>query len=114
LAPDDEHADEDHEEGHDHDHADEHDHDEDGHEGHDHIEGFNEHVWYDFHTVEKVAKELSHELGELDSDNADVYESNYEAFAEKIEQLEKSAAELKTTADGRGAAITEPVPLYLL
>jgi len=102
LAPEageDDHGDED-------EHADE--------EGHDHIEGFNEHVWYDFHTVEKVAEEISHELGELDPDNSSTYQSNYEAFAEQIEGLESVAADLKATADGKGVAITEPVPLYLL
>jgi zinc/manganese transport system substrate-binding protein len=103
LAPEegDEHAEEEHAE-------------EEGHEGHDHIEGFNEHVWYDFHTVEKLAEEISHELGELDPDNASTYEENYQAFAEQVEKLEASAGELRSTAEGQGAAITEPVPVYLL
>lgn len=108
------HDDEAHEDDDDHGHEDEGHGDEDGHEGHDHIEGFNEHVWYDFHTVEKVAEELSHELAEIDPDNASSYEANYKKFAEQIEGLEKSATELKATADGKGVAITEPVPLYLL
>jgi zinc/manganese transport system substrate-binding protein len=116
LAPEegeDEHA---HEEEHsDEEHSEEgHSHEEEGHEGHDHIEGFNEHVWYDFHTVEKLAEEISHELGELDPDNASTYEENYQAFAEQVEELEASAGELRSTAEGQGAAITEPVPVYLL
>jgi zinc/manganese transport system substrate-binding protein len=93
------------EEGHD---------EEEGHEGHDHIEGFNEHVWYDFHTVEKVAEELSDELTAIDPDNASTYAANYAALAEQIEGLETAASDLRATADGKGVAITEPVPLYLL
>jgi zinc/manganese transport system substrate-binding protein len=109
LSPDEEgHMDE---EGH----ADEEGHgDEEAHEGHDHIEGFNEHVWYDFHAMEALGEELAHQLGEIDPDNADSYQSNYEAFAQQLGDLESSAADVKSSADGRGVAITEPVPLYLL
>jgi len=87
---------------------------EEGHEGHDHIEGFNEHVWYSLHGVEHVAEELSHELGEIDPDNAAEYTANYEAFAAEIATLEGTAEALHTSTEGLGAAITEPVPLYLL
>ena len=99
------HADEDHGEE---------DHGEEDHEGHDHVEGFNEHVWYDLHTAEKVAEDLSGQLGELDPDNAAAYESNAADFVAQIEGLERSAEDLRPTAEGRGVAITEPVPLYLL
>lgn len=108
------------EEGHDEEgrgdeaHEDEDHGDKEGHEGHDHIEGFNEHVWYDFHAVEKVAEELSHELAEIDPDNVSTYEANYTKLAEQIEGLEQAATDLEATADGKGVAITEPVPLYLL
>ena len=83
-------------------------------DGHDHIEGFNEHVWYSFHGVEHVAEEIAHQLSEIDADNAATYQANYEAFAAEIAELETSAEALHTTTAGLGAAITEPVPLYLL
>ncbi len=86
----------------------------DEHEGHDHIEGFNEHVWYSFQAMDEVAHELAHELGEKDAANAETYEKNYENFSAQLKELEASAAALKPQADGKGAAITEPVPLYLL
>jgi zinc/manganese transport system substrate-binding protein len=86
----------------------------DEHEGHDHIEGFNEHVWYSFQAMDEVAHELAHELGEKDAANAEAYEKNYEAFSAQLKELEASAEALKTKAQGKGAAITEPVPLYLL
>lgn len=104
----------------DHDHAEDEEHSEDdhaeeeGHEGHDHIEGFNEHVWYDFHAMEHLAEEIAHELGELDSANAAAFEANAEAFGAEIEALEARADELHTTLEGQGAAMTEPVPGYLL
>jgi zinc/manganese transport system substrate-binding protein len=83
-------------------------------DGHDHIEGFNEHVWYSFHGVEHVAEEIAHQLSELDADNASTYEENYAAFAAQIETLEATAEGMHASTEGLGAAITEPVPLYLL
>lgn len=113
LSPeeDGEHADE-----HSDEHSDEEGHAEEGHseEGHEHVEGFNEHVWYDFHTVEKVAADLRDELSELDPDNADAYAANYDDFAAQVADLESQAEALRADAEGRHAMITEPVPLYLL
>jgi len=107
----DEQDDEDHS---DDDHSDDEHSDEEGHEGHDHVEGFNEHVWYDFHTMEALAEELAAELSELDPDNASTYEDNLATFLEGVEALEESAEELRGRTDGLDAAITEPVPVYLL
>jgi zinc/manganese transport system substrate-binding protein len=86
----------------------------DDHEGHDHIEGFNEHVWYSFHGVGHVAEEIAHQLSELDADNAATYEANLADFTAQIETLEADAEALHPVTEGLGAAITEPVPLYLL
>ncbi|MDR1823794.1 MAG: zinc ABC transporter substrate-binding protein [Bifidobacteriaceae bacterium] len=77
-------------------------------------EGFNEHVWYDLPTVDRVAAAVSQELSRLDPDNAATYQANYEAFAGELSEVAASATALKATAAGRGVAITEPVPLYLL
>ena len=103
LAPDDDHADEQHT---DEAHAED--------DGHDHIEGFNEHVWYSFPTMAKLADELAKELGELDSANAATYTANAKAFTESLGTIETAQAAIKTAHDGEGVAITEPVPLYLL
>lgn len=86
----------------------------DDHEGHDHIEGFNEHVWYSFHGVEHVAEAIAEQLSSLDADNASTYESNLEAFTAQLETLEAGAEALHASTEGKGVAITEPVPLYLL
>ena len=82
--------------------------------GDEEIEGVNEHVWYQFDAVDKLARELSHRLEQIDRDGTTAYQANYQAFSAKIHGLESAADELKATAQGKGVAITEPVPLYLL
>jgi zinc/manganese transport system substrate-binding protein len=79
-------------------------------DGHEHIEGFNEHVWYSLHGIGHVAEAIASELTALDPANADTYAANLATFAGQISGLEASAAQLT----GGDAAITEPVPLYLL
>lgn len=102
------------EDGHDHAEEDGHDHAEgDGHD-HVHIEGFNEHVWYDPHTMEHLAEAIAEELAVLDPDNAAVFEANAAAFVEQIAGLEASLDEIAADHAGAGVFVTEPVPLYLI
>lgn len=86
---------------------------EDGHAGHNHGE-LNEHLWFDLHSVAHVAEAIEHELSELDPAGAETFAANLETFLGGIEGLEAQAAELATTAAGKGVAVTEPLPLYLL
>ncbi|WP_371402140.1 zinc ABC transporter substrate-binding protein [Kribbella sp. NBC_00662] len=74
----------------------------------------NEHVWYDFPTVEKLAAQLATTLSEVDSANSSTYAANAAAFTGKVKQLEATEASIKAAHNGAGAAITEPVPVYLL
>jgi zinc/manganese transport system substrate-binding protein len=104
------HAEDEHTEA---DHAED-EHAEDDHSDHEHVEGFNEHVWYSFDGVDAVAHELAHELGEIDPDNAAEYEANYEAFSSELAALTARATEIGAVVGGQQAAITEPVPVYLL
>ncbi|MGG7465864.1 metal ABC transporter solute-binding protein, Zn/Mn family [Plantibacter sp. YIM 135347] len=83
-------------------------------DGHGHIEGFNEHVFYDLPTMAKLADELAKEFGAADSANADTFTKNAETFKASLTTIENAAAAIKTDHDGAGVAITEPVPLYLL
>jgi zinc/manganese transport system substrate-binding protein len=96
-------ADEHTEEEHDHDHGD-----------HGHVEGFNEHVWYDPHTIVHVAEAIAVELGELSPENAETFTANAEAFVAEVEGLEASLAEIGAAHGGEQAFVTEPVPVYLL
>jgi zinc/manganese transport system substrate-binding protein len=98
-----------------HEHAeDEHAEDEHGDHAHEHVEGFNEHVWYDPHTVEHVAEEIAHELAALLPDEAATFEANAAAFAEGIAGLESALADIDATDAGAEVFVTEPVPLYLV
>ncbi|GAA1702504.1 zinc ABC transporter substrate-binding protein [Microbacterium sediminicola] len=91
---------------------DEHDHSEEEHD-HVHIEGFNEHVWYDPHTMEHLAEAIAAEFAELDPANAEVFEANAAEFIEGIEGLEASLDEVAATDAGAEVFVTEPVPVYL-
>ncbi len=80
---------------------------------HDHG-SFNEHVWYDLHSMTQLTAELATALGEIDPDGAAEFEQNAKELTQKLEALEADLAELETTAEARTVAATEPVPLYLL
>ncbi|MDN3445618.1 zinc ABC transporter substrate-binding protein [Microbacterium sp. APC 3901] len=96
-------------EEHDHDHAE----GEEGHEGHDHIEGFNEHVWFDPHTMIHVVEAIADELAEIDPDGEADFTANAEAIVADLEGFEADLETLKTDAAGANVIITEPLPGYL-
>lgn len=97
------------EDGHDHDHAE----DEGDHAGHDHIEGFNEHVWFDPHTMIHVVEAIADELTELDPDGAKEFAANAATLTADLEGFETELATLKTEAPNVKVFITEPLPGYL-
>ena len=74
----------------------------------------NEHVWYDFPTVQKLADALVGTLSKADPSKKAVFEKNGAAFSAELSGLERTEAQLKASYAGEGVAITEPVPLYLL
>ena len=74
----------------------------------------NEHVWYDFPTIEKFTTALTDALSKADPAQKATFAENAEAFSGKLTALQNREAELKTKYAGEGAAITEPVPLYML
>ena len=90
-------------------------HAEDGHDhDHEHVEGFNEHVWYDPHTIAHVAEAIAEELGELSPADAETFTANAEAFVAEVESLEASLDELAAANAGMSVFVTEPVPAYLV
>lgn len=86
--------------------ADEHD--------HEHIEGFNEHLWYNFDAMRHLAEAIEADLSERDPAHAADFAANAKAFDGELSALEARASELASQFDGTPVAITEPVPLYLL
>jgi len=75
---------------------------------------FNEHLWYDFATMEKLATRLSSDLAAVRPDQATTFQANATSFTETLQKLEQGEADIKADHAGDGVAITEPVPVYLL
>jgi len=87
----------------------------DAEDDHAHRHGeINEHVWYSLDAVEALAHELAHELGELAPADAATFSANADALADELDRLRDRAADIAAAHPGATAAITEPVPLYLL
>jgi zinc/manganese transport system substrate-binding protein len=74
----------------------------------------NEHVWYDFPTVGKVADRIAAALGAADPKDAASFRANAAAFHAKLDALIARERSDRARTAGAGVAITEPVPLYLL
>ncbi|MEU4740897.1 zinc ABC transporter substrate-binding protein [Actinosynnema sp. NPDC023658] len=77
--------------------------------GHDH--SVNEHVWYDFATVRKVADQAAADLGAIAPDRKAAFEGNAERFDAQLTELEQRVA---GKGAGKKVLATEPVAHYLL
>ncbi|MGN6128022.1 MAG: metal ABC transporter solute-binding protein, Zn/Mn family [Humibacter sp.] len=75
---------------------------------------FNEHLWYDFPTVDKVAQTLAAAYSKARPADAATFQANEKKFEASVAKLAATEAQLKQKYAGKGAAITEPVPLYML
>lgn len=60
---------------------------EDGESGHDEIE-YDEHVWLSLKNAEVICRYLADKLGEADSENADAYKANSDAYIIKLQELD--------------------------
>jgi zinc/manganese transport system substrate-binding protein len=74
----------------------------------------NEHVWYDFPTINLLAGKLVAALAAIDGKDAARFQANAQAFTDQVHRLVTQEERLKASYGGGGVAITEPVPLYLL
>ncbi len=74
----------------------------------------NEHVWYDFPSMAKLADRIAAALAKADPDDAATFTKNAAAFKAKLGPLEEKEAQIKAEHGGEAVAITEPVPLYLI
>ena len=61
-----------------------HDHDEEGHEG-----GYDEHVWLSVKNAQIVCTALCNALCEIDTEHAETYRANLEAYTASLEQLDE-------------------------
>ena len=74
----------------------------------------NEHVWYDFATVRKVADEVATDLGQIQPANAQKFTQNAAAFQGKLAGLEAKAQQAGAAHPDSKVVATEPVAHYLL
>lgn len=81
--------------------------------GHDHVEGFNEHVWYDLSAMSDLAQGIASELGALRPDDADTFAANAASFVASLDTLTGELTALDAAHGGAHIFVTEPVPLYL-
>jgi zinc/manganese transport system substrate-binding protein len=88
-------------------------HKDDADHGHDHLEGFNEHVFYDPAVMSKLATELADRLGKIDPDHASEFEANAKTFATGATKIESTLAGIAKAHENAGVFVTEPLPLYL-
>lgn len=74
----------------------------------------NEHIWYDFPSVAKIADQIAVALAKADPASAATFTANADAFKRKLAPLVEREAKIAADAAGAAVAITEPVPVYLL
>ena len=84
------------------------------HSDHGHVEGFNEHVWYDPRTMEHLAAEITAQLSDLLPAESATFEANAAAFAAGIGDIETALSGIDAAHAGEQVFVTEPVPLYLV
>ena len=74
----------------------------------------NEHVWYDFATVDAVAGRIADALSAVDPSASADFAGNLAGFRQQLAALRAQVETIKGAHAGEQVAITEPVPLYLL
>jgi zinc/manganese transport system substrate-binding protein len=77
-------------------------------------DGFNEHVWFDYPTVQTVAQAIAAALDIADPAQSGSYDARAEGLVAELGALIQIEASIAAAAGGAGAVITEPVPLYAL
>lgn len=77
-------------------------------------EGFNEHVWYNFDAMAKLADAVAAKLGSLDGADAKTFTANADKFKSSLTGLSAKVAAIKASKPSAPVAVTEPVPGYLL
>jgi len=75
---------------------------------------FNEHLWYDFPTIERLVIQLVKTLAAASPAGTNTFQTNAQNFAVRLAGLESRTASLHQRFDGTPVAITEPVSGYLL
>lgn len=75
---------------------------------------FNEHLWYSLPTMNKLVDELASRFSTLQPEQAADFTSQAASFKDQLASLEARLGGLQEKLQDTPAAVTEPVPLYLL
>ena len=74
----------------------------------------NEHLWYDLGAVSEVAGDIAAELTRVAPEHRADFAERLTTFRAKISRLQQEEAAIRSAGgQGKGVAITEPVPLYM-
>ncbi|NIH78176.1 metal ABC transporter solute-binding protein, Zn/Mn family [Amycolatopsis viridis] len=76
--------------------------------------GENEHVWYSFPAVAKVAGQIATQLGQIKPDAAQTFTANAANFTARLDQLTQRAAQIGAGHPDTKVLVTEPVAHYLI
>lgn len=74
----------------------------------------NEHLWYNMSSASMIAEEIASRLGALDPADAPVFTANAKKFKADAAAVSDKLAAIKARHAGEGAALTEPLPVYML
>ena len=88
--------------------------DDDGHDDHGHVEGFNEHVWFDPATMILLREQIAADLAELDPAGADEFAANAAVLVTELEGVQAQLATIAAEHAGEGVFLTEPLAGYLI
>jgi zinc/manganese transport system substrate-binding protein len=76
--------------------------------------GFNEHVWYDYPTMQTVTRAIAAALDIADPADASDFDGRADGIVAQLEALTQLEASIGATSAGAGVIVTEAVPLYVL
>ena len=88
--------------------------DDDGHDDHGHVEGFNEHVWFDPATMILLSEQIAADLAVLDPAGADEFAANAAVLVTELEGVQAQLATIAAEHAGEGVFLTEPLAGYLI
>lgn len=72
----------------------------------------NEHVWYSFDNIAKIAEAITADYKRLDAANSATFESNLRTFEQSLQLLQQKLATIKARYNGTPIGLTETIYLY--
>ncbi len=87
------------------------------HGGHEHESGehhFDEHIWFSFEHTRDAVSAIAYRLGERYPDKKDMYESNADAYKDRISELEGEYSDAAEAAATRDVIVADRYPFAYL